>query len=228
MADAAIVPVKRFRDAKQRLAGALSDRGRADLARWMASRTLVALCAPSPLDPLLSGASEVDRLVTYVACDDPEVAEVARAAGAEVLLTPGLGLNGAIRAALAVVARQGHRRVTILHADLARPESAREELRRMGVANHVVLVPDRRGTGTNALSLPLPDGAGFPVAYGRGSFARHLRQASEVGLSVTIWAESPLTDDLDLPADLVALSRTAEPRSPDRAPVGSPPAPLRR
>lgn len=228
MADAAIVPVKRFRDAKHRLAGALSERARVDLARWMADRTLTALCTHSEFDPVGSRAGGGDALVAYVACDDPEVAELARAAGAEVLLTAGLGLNGAIRVALQVVARHGHRRATVLHADLARPEHAREELAAMGAADEVVLVPDRRRTGTNALSLPLPAGADFPVAYGHDSYARHLRTASDLGLPVATWPESPLADDLDLPADLVALSRTARPRVPDRVPVGSPRAPLRR
>lgn len=228
MTDAVIVPVKRFRDAKARLAGALSDRGRADLARWMARRTLVALCARPQADPVGSEAPEAHALVTYVACDDPDVAEVARAAGAEVLLTAGLGLNGAIRAALATVARQGHRRATVVHADLAQPEYARDELAAMGATDQVVLVPDRRQTGTNALSLPLPAGASFPVAYGRGSFARHLKAANELGLPFATWPESPLADDLDLPADLVALTRTARRRAPGRAPVGPPPAPLRR
>ena len=86
-----LVPIKSFRDAKGRLAAVFSPDERAELSRRMASAVLDA-AAPMP---------------TFVACDDDEVADWVGARGAEVLWTPGLGLNGAIEHGTEVIAGKG-------------------------------------------------------------------------------------------------------------------------
>ena len=68
-----------------------------------------------------------------------------------------------------------------------------------------MLVPDRHGTGTNVLSLPV--GCGFKFAYGVGSFDRHLAEAERLsqaaGLKVTVLEDENLAWDVDEPADLL-------------------------
>ena len=174
-----LVPVKSFSQAKVRLAGVLDAAQRAALARAMAEHVLAA-ATPHPVT---------------VACDDDEVAAWARAAGASVCWTPGLGLNGAVAAGVQVLA--GHERVLVAHADLPKATSFDEVLEPSGV----VAVPDRHDDGTNVLVVP--PGAGFAFAYGPGSFARHLAEAARLGLPATVLRPASLTWDVDVPADLL-------------------------
>ena len=175
-----LVPVKAFGAAKARLAGALSGRERAGLARWMATEVLEAV-RPVP---------------TFVACDDDEVAAWAEAAGAAVLWGPGLGLNGAVDHGVATIRGKGFDHVIISHGDLPLPWALRSLVRPGGV----VIVPDRRRDGTNVLARPTA--LALPAAYGAGSFRRHLQSALDAGCSVTVRADPELSIDLDTISDL--------------------------
>lgn len=181
---AVLIPIKRFDDAKLRLAPALDAADRAALARTMAECVLRA-AAPLPIT---------------VVCDDPGVAEWAEAAGVQVLWTAELGLNGAVGKGVAHLATEGFGRVVVAHADLlfATPGSLCE-LPQEGV----VLVPDRHDDGTNVASVPAD--AGFPWSYGPGSFGRHRRAAIDLGLGPTIVRDRDLGWDVDTPADLVQV-----------------------
>ena len=64
----------------------------------------------------------------------------------------------------------------------------------------VGLVPDRHGSGTNALVLRPPDVIAF--AFGRGSRDRHLAAAAAAGAAV-IEVMGDLTLDVDTPDDLL-------------------------
>jgi 2-phospho-L-lactate guanylyltransferase len=64
----------------------------------------------------------------------------------------------------------------------------------------VAIVPDRHGTGTNALLLTPPDA--FAPSFGPGSFARHRALAGDACRV----AELPsLMHDVDTPEDLRTL-----------------------
>lgn len=175
MQTAAIVPVKSFAAAKARLADVLAAADRERLARWMATRVIEAL-APLPV---------------FVACDDPSVATWAEELGAHVLWGPGLGLNGAIDAAVETVAGTGVDHVIVAHGDLPRPEA----LASVAVADAVVLVPDRRRDGTNVLGRPTA--CDLPAQYGAGSFRRHLDLALGSGLTVRVRRDPLLSIDVD-------------------------------
>jgi 2-phospho-L-lactate guanylyltransferase len=177
---AVLVPVKAFADAKLRLADALDQEARAELARSMAT-TVVRVASP---------------LGVWVVCDDDEVAAWARVEGAEVIWRPGLGLNGAVSAGVDLLASLGHDQVIVAHADL--PYAV--DLAWVADTEGVTLVPDRRDDGTNVLSVP--SASGFRFAYGPGSFARHLAEAERLGLPVRVEREPHLGWDVDLPADL--------------------------
>jgi 2-phospho-L-lactate guanylyltransferase len=180
---AVLVPVKRFGDAKVRLAPALPPDERATLAREMAAAVLRA-ARPLPV---------------AVVCDDVEVAQWARTRGALVVWEPGRGLNGAVQSGVDQLARAGVRRVVVAHADLPRAAG----LARLADGPAVVLVPDRRHDGTNVAVVP--SDAGFRFSYGPGSFNRHREEAHRLGLAVDVVEDPLLAFDVDVPDDLDAL-----------------------
>ncbi len=178
--EAVLVPVKAFSRAKLRLAAALAPSERQALVRSMAAQVLAA-ARPLPV---------------AVVCDDDSVAAWAREHGAEVVWTPGLGLNGAVEAGVEWLSARGVRRVVVAHADLP----LARELASIASGPGVTLVPDRREDGTNVAVVPA--GAGFRFAYGAGSFRRHCDEAARLELPVRVVREPSLSWDVDVPADL--------------------------
>jgi 2-phospho-L-lactate guanylyltransferase len=75
----------------------------------------------------------------------------------------------------------------------------------------VVIVPDRHGSGTNALLLSPPDVVA--PSFGAGSFARHAARARAAGAMVQVCELPSLGLDVDTPDDLAAL-RAALDRRP--------------
>lgn len=186
---AVVVPVKAFTEAKLRLAPTLEPATRAELARTMAARVLRA-ARPLPV---------------LVVCDDEEVRAWTERQGAEALWTPELGLNGAVEAGVAHLARRGVRRAVVAHADLP----LATELAWLAAFDGVTLVPDRHGDGTNVAGVPT--GAGFRFAYGVGSFARHRAEAVRLGLAARLVPDARLGWDVDVPADLEPPAHLALP-----------------
>ncbi len=72
---------------------------------------------------------------------------------------------------------------------------------------YVSVVPDRHGTGTNALVLAPP--SAIAPAFGEGSCARHVAAAREAGIPYGVEELASLGLDLDTPADIVALTTRA-------------------
>lgn len=176
-----VVPVKAFAAAKLRLGGVLASADRVALARAMTAHVIA---AAGPLS-------------VAVVCDDDEVAAFAVERGAEVLWTPGLGLNGAVAEGVARLVAVGVDEVVVAHADLP---FAAGLAALAGTPGTATLVPDRHDRGTNVLAVPA--GAGFAFAYGAGSFARHRAEASRLGLVERVVRDPALGWDVDVPADL--------------------------
>ncbi len=183
--EAVLIPVKAFREAKVRLAPAMSAPERAALAQKMATR-VVASAAGLPV---------------AVVCDDPGVATWARELGALVIWEPGRGLNGAVQEGVARLSAAGASLVIVAASDLPLATDLRWVTRFPGVT----IVPDRRGDGTNVIAIPTT--AGFVFSYGPGSFARHLDEAGRLGLPVRVVRSSLLGWDVDVPDDLAAVIR---------------------
>jgi 2-phospho-L-lactate guanylyltransferase len=200
----AILPIKRFDAAKQRLAGGIDHERRRELAAAMVTDVLAAI----------GEARTIER--TIVVSGDPIAQEIAAAAGAEVVPDPGDA--GHVEAALAGIARaeaEGATCVVLLPGDC--PLLDPRELDRLltGVPERYVgVVPDRHGTGTNALALSPPDA--IVPAFGEGSCARHVAAAREAGVPFGVEELASLGLDLDTPADVVALTRELAAR-PGRA-----------
>ena len=186
---AVLVPVKAFGAAKQRLAEALDPSARLALATAMATTVLEA-AAP---------------LRTAVVCDDEAVRAWAEDLGVEAIWTPGLGLNGAVMAGVAHLARRGVEQVIVAHADLP----LATDLAWLTDTDGVTLVPDRHRDGTNVACVPA--GAGFAFSYGAGSFAAHRAETRRLGLTLRIAPDRRLGWDVDVPADLVLPADLAPP-----------------
>jgi 2-phospho-L-lactate/phosphoenolpyruvate guanylyltransferase len=196
--------VKRFAAAKRRLATGLDDARREALVAAMLDDVLEAIGA----------ARSIER--TIVVSDEPAAVERAVASGAEVVPDPDEGgHSGAALAGIARAEAHGAECALLLPGDC--PLLEPRELDRLftGVpAGYVAIVPDRHGTGTNALVLAPPNV--IVPAFGEGSRARHVAAAREAGVPYAVEELPSLALDLDTPADVVALTRELEAR-PGRA-----------
>jgi 2-phospho-L-lactate guanylyltransferase len=191
----AVLPVKRFDAAKQRLAAGIDEERRRELAAAMVADVLDAI----------GEARSIERLI--VVSGDPIAQELAANTGAEVVPDPeDAGHVEAAQAGIARAEAEGAERVALLAGDC--PLLDPRELDRLltGVpGSYVGIVPDRHGTGTNALALS-PPGAIVP-AFGEGSRARHVALAREAGIPFGVEELASLGLDLDTPADVIALTR---------------------
>jgi 2-phospho-L-lactate/phosphoenolpyruvate guanylyltransferase len=203
---AAILPVKRFETAKQRLGEALGSGSRAALAAAMFSDVVSALERSRMLQAIIVVSSE------------PAVADIV--AGREVILIEDVSEKGqshAARDGLARAASLGLDRAALVPSDcpLLEPAELEELFVRAAAGADVVIVPDRHDTGTNALVVD-PSGP-FEPQFGPGSRQRHVDQAEMRRLSFAIERPLSLTIDVDTGDDLVALGVALE-RFHGRAP----------
>ena len=198
MSTIAILPVKSFAAAKQRLAGLLGAGSRQALALAMFSDVLASLRRVSVLDA-----------VVVVTAD--RTAEAA-ALGQRIRVLEEAERNGQSEAALigiryAIAA--GFDRALLVPGDtpLIDPE---EVTRLLDRAPPVAVVPDRHGTGTNALVLSPPDA--IEPRFGPGSFARHTAAAEAAGAGHSVERVPTLMLDVDTPDDLAELGFALEGR----------------
>jgi 2-phospho-L-lactate guanylyltransferase len=205
MRTAAVLPVKSFGRAKQRLADAVGQPDRAQLAAGMVGDVLDALAHVRGLDDVI------------VVTAEPRAAAAARTAGAAVVDDPvEAGQSDAAARGIAAAVARGAERVLLVPGDC--PALAPGEVGALldGFPDAgVVIVPDRHGTGTNALRLAPPDA--IAPMFGPGSFARHAALGAAAGATVRIAQAPSLELDVDTPGDLAAL-RTALARHPAAAP----------
>ncbi|HEX8690303.1 MAG TPA: 2-phospho-L-lactate guanylyltransferase [Solirubrobacterales bacterium] len=193
----AVLPVKRFAAAKRRLAVGVGDERRRALVGAMLEDVLEAI----------GQARTVER--TVLVSGDPIAQEIAAAAATAVDVVPDPADEGHVTAALAGIARaeiDGASCVVLLPGDC--PLLDPRELDRLltGVpGEYVAVVPDRHGTGTNALVLSPPDA--IEPAFGEGSRDRHVGAARAAGVPFAVEELPSLGLDLDTPADIVALTR---------------------
>jgi 2-phospho-L-lactate guanylyltransferase len=196
MRTAAVLPVKSFGHAKQRLDAQLGLPDRAELAAAMLADVLAAMRSVGEHADLIvvtaeQRAAAAARAAAALVVDDPVEAGQSRAAA---------------RGVKAAIARGAHR-VLLVPGDC--PTLDPGELRRLldGYPDAgLVIVPDRHGSGTNALRIAPP--SAIEPAFGPGSFARHAALGAAAGLTVRVAQAPSLELDVDTPADLAALRAT--------------------
>jgi 2-phospho-L-lactate/phosphoenolpyruvate guanylyltransferase len=194
----AVLPVKRFAEAKRRLAAGIDDERREAVVAAMLDDVLEAI----------GEARSIER--TIVVSDEPRAAAGAAAAGAEMVPDPGEGGHpGAALAGIARAEQLGAGCVALLPGDCPLLEPRELDRLLTGLpASYVAVVPDRHSTGTNALVLAPP--RAIRPAFGEGSCARHVELAREAGVPFAVEELASLALDLDTPADVVALAREME------------------
>jgi 2-phospho-L-lactate guanylyltransferase len=194
----AVVPVKRFAVAKSRLAPGVDEARKPALVAAMVADVLEAI----------GRARQVER--TIVVSQEPLAAELAAAGGAELVSDfDDASHSAAALAGVSAATAAGARCVALLPGDC--PLLDPRELDRMltGVPDsYVAVIPDRHGTGTNALVLAPPDA--IKPSFGEGSKERHVAAARAAGIPFGVEELSSLGLDLDTPADIVALTMAVE------------------
>jgi 2-phospho-L-lactate guanylyltransferase len=199
----AILPVKRFGLAKQRLAERLSPEQREALAQAMVTDVLGALVISRRLDEVL------------VITNEPTVVSIAEPLGATIAPDHrDAGQSAAAAIGVEYAKRNGFERVLLVPGDC--PALDRDELDAL-LDEHtdspsVVIVPDRHGAGTNALLLAPPDV--IAPSFGPESFERHRELADAAGVTSAVARPATLLIDIDTPADLAALLAGPRHRAP--------------
>lgn len=195
----AIVPVKPLRRGKTRLSKVLSEDQRAALNKKLLTHTLDTITQLSELEQVL------------VVSRDPEALAIARYHGARTVLEDGTPhLNIAITRATAVAMMYSVSGVLILPADLPqmKPEDVTVMVNAAKYSQTMVIAPDHRQQGTNALLLRPPDLINF--SFGENSFYRHVAQATANGARVEVVELPSLARDVDYPEDLAFLNGALE------------------
>jgi 2-phospho-L-lactate/phosphoenolpyruvate guanylyltransferase len=195
----AIVPVKSFDIAKQRLAGALARGSRESLAQAMFSDVLAALRRAEAIEAIAVVTAE--PAAESLAQNDATVLHDDRLAGQSAAVEIG------IRYAIA----SGFERVLLVPGDtpLIDPREVDALLERTAADRIAAgIVADRHGTGTNALVLAPPDA--LVPSFGPNSLARHVESAAESGVAHRLEHAPSLAHDVDTPDDLASLWTSLE------------------
>lgn len=195
-----MVAIKPFGDAKERLATGLDPAQRRQIAEAMARDVIAAV----------SQCKQLDKIV--IVSSEPAILEIAEGVADAVLEDPVTGHNDAAKIAAAWAVAQGCTRIVMLPGDcpLLDPEEIDElVMRSRDDRLELAVIPDRMGTGTNALVISPPDAV--DSSFGPDSRQRHIALGLSHGLRTAAIDVKSLALDLDTDEDLYELAeRLAE------------------
>lgn len=185
-----VVPHRGVTLGKSRLRTALDDTARDELNRWLLRHTL------HVLHTWLGG---LQQCMVVSPCANSLA--LAKQGGAMALPEFAPGLNTALAQAAQHAASLGAGRLLILPCDLPQLDVAcLQAMTAMAESGaDAVIAPDRHGTGTNALLVPV---VVRRFAFGEGSFARHMAMITDRGMRARACRRSALAFDLDTAQDL--------------------------
>lgn len=189
----AVLPIKSFTDAKQRLSEDLAPGPRRALAEAMFADVVTAVRRSQAIDAML------------IVSSDHIAQRIAGGHGADVIEDAGVGHNEAANLGLSYAREHGATRVLLVPGDcpLLAPAELDELIATRAETPSAIVVPDRHGTGTNALLLAPP--TSLTPSFGPDSRARHERLAAEQGTRAEVMEFPGLALDVDTPEDLAAL-----------------------
>ena len=202
MATVAILPVKRFEAAKQRLQPVLGSGSRQALAAAMFADVLSALRRSSLVEMVIVVSGEP---AAREAMGEPDLMLVADPADK--------GQSPAALTGLARASALGYESALLIPGDtpLLDPLELDSLISNASVSDlDLVIVPDRHGTGTNALLLD--PSRSFQPQFGLESRVLHEQQAKRRGLRHSIEKVPSLLLDIDTPEDLDALRKAFDER----------------
>jgi 2-phospho-L-lactate guanylyltransferase len=189
----AVLPIKNFTEAKQRLETVLTPGPRRALAEAMFSDVLTALRRSSAVEDILvitrdHGAQQIAGGHGALVLDDEEPGQSAAAV---------LGVRYAID--------HEYERVFLVPGDcpMLDPREIDALITQPHEAPSALIVTDRHGTGTNGLLLSPPDS--LVPAFGPDSRERHFANAEMVGTAPELVSVASLELDIDTPDDLEVL-----------------------
>ena len=191
---AALIPVKGFRNAKQRLSPLLGARDREALAESMFRDVLRQVLLARRLH------------ATFVVTGNDAVAAIALALGAEVIREPSeRGETDAVDFARRCLKAVGWEAVLIIPGDMPLLRAADideivSQLPDGAAASFALLVPSHDRMGTNALLLAPPDI--IKLRFGHDSFSYHMTQVSAQKLPLRFIENEHVALDIDEPKDL--------------------------
>jgi 2-phospho-L-lactate guanylyltransferase len=192
MRTAAILPVKSFARAKQRLGASVADPLRHELAGAMVADVLRALAQSDGIDQ------------TIVVTQEEPVAQAALAQGATVVEDRlEQGQSAAVLLGVQRALADGAERVLCIPGDCPALDPRELDALLELPAAQVVIVPDHHGQGTNGLLLTPPDA--IEPSFGPDSCERHRALAAAAGVSCRLERPASLLLDIDTGADLAAL-----------------------
>lgn len=195
MRTVAILPMKSFSQAKQRLRVELSDADRRALVDAMFSDVLVALRRVPALERVI------------VVSGDRVAQRIGGGYGATVVEDDERGHNTAAKKGIQAALEDGIERALLVPGDcpLLDPKELERLLVHPAGERSAMIVPDRHGTGTNALLLAPPDV--LAPSFGPDSRRRHMADAEAAGVPAEVVEVPSLALDVDTPDDLEALQR---------------------
>ena len=198
MRTAAVLPVKGFPTAKQRLGRSVEDGLRRTLVEAMVSDVLLALSSTTAIE------------VTIVVTAEPSVGASAAELGAIVVEDERHeGQSAAAALGVERALAEGIERVLCVPGDCPALDPLELELLLAAATpKEVVVVPDRHGRGTNGLLLHPP--TAIPPSFGPDSCQRHLSLARAAGMACRVERLPSLVLDVDTRADLDALRERLE------------------
>jgi len=190
----ALIPVKGFRNAKQRLSPLLDAAEREQLAEVMFR------------DVLKQAVRTQGLIETVVVTADNKVSEIASSLGARVIRQQTEnGETDAVDFARRELKNAGGEAVLIIPGDL--PLMRAEDLEQLlaqvpegARAPFALLVPSHDRMGTNALLLAPPDI--ITLRFGYDSFSYHMNQVSARGLPMRFFENERIALDIDDAKDL--------------------------
>ena len=196
MRTAAILPVKNFGDAKQRLGSLLGSGSRQALAQAM-------------FQDVLGSLRKVEGIeVVVVVASEPSVEFAAEEQ--VVLLEDDVrdGQSAAAKIGISWAVDAGFERVLLVPGDTPLLSSTELEGLLAESPEDVVIVPDRHGTGTNGLLLRPP--TVIEPSFGPDSLKRHVAAAEAAGVPHRVERLESRMFDVDTSEDLAVVAQTIE------------------
>ena len=190
----ALVPVKKFSQAKKRLSPLLTLRERRRLAAAMLDDVVGALEATSQLDRIAVVTSDGDaqsladrKGVLVVQEDSPR------------------GLTEAAELGISACLEHGATSVAVIPGDIPLVTSDDIDcIMRHGQQYEVVIVPSWNSRGTNTILLKPPNA--LQLQFGSWSFYPHVKRAKRAGLSYKVLRLPHIALDVDTPDDLARVA----------------------